>query len=162
MQNVITIGLRLVPSEQIAFVEPFDPASNPNFKPEKTYNARVVMLNRDVVLTESTPQEFAEAHGFRMLADDNSAANGRIAFSVESFSPTDNFKPTKSYLTRLKWRDLDGNEQSKLLLTKPETVVAVLLRGAEPAVDRKEPVSPAPSRGHKRRRSYSKLDATRT
>jgi hypothetical protein len=32
----------------------------------------------------------------------------------------------------LKWRDLDGNEQSKLLLTKPETVIAVLLRGIEP------------------------------
>ena len=30
--NVITIGERLVPAEQIAFAEPFDPAANPEFK----------------------------------------------------------------------------------------------------------------------------------
>jgi hypothetical protein len=35
--QIITIGKRLVPAEQIALVEPFDPASNPEFKPEKTY-----------------------------------------------------------------------------------------------------------------------------
>jgi hypothetical protein len=34
MQDVITIGKRLVSLEQIAFVEPFDPANNPEFKPE--------------------------------------------------------------------------------------------------------------------------------
>ena len=52
MQDVITIGKRLVPVEQIAFVEPFDPTSNPEFKPEKVFKARIVLLNRDIVLTE--------------------------------------------------------------------------------------------------------------
>jgi hypothetical protein len=33
--KVITIGKRLVPTEQLAFVEPFDPSGNPEFKPEK-------------------------------------------------------------------------------------------------------------------------------
>ncbi|GLR90895.1 hypothetical protein [Bradyrhizobium iriomotense] len=35
--KVITIGKKLVPVEQVAFVEPFDPAANPEFKPEKDY-----------------------------------------------------------------------------------------------------------------------------
>ena len=35
--KVVTIGKRLVSLEHVAFVEPFDPASNPEFKPEKDY-----------------------------------------------------------------------------------------------------------------------------
>jgi hypothetical protein len=35
MENVITLGKRLLPIEQIAVIEPFDPSSNPDFKPEK-------------------------------------------------------------------------------------------------------------------------------
>src|ERR1700685_2766319 len=109
MENVITLGKRLLPIEQIALVEPFDPASNPDFKPEKEFKGRVVLRNRDTVLTEVTPQEFAAAQGFRLLTEDNVAANPVIAFSVESFEPTETFKPTKPYLTRLKWRDQEGN-----------------------------------------------------
>jgi hypothetical protein len=59
MEDVITVGKRLLPVEQIALVEPFDPTSNPEFKPEKNFKARVVLLNRDTVLTEVSPQEFA-------------------------------------------------------------------------------------------------------
>ena len=147
MQNVITIGRRHVPIEQIAYVEPFDPATNPEFKPEKPFKARVVLLNRDIVLTESLPQEFAEAHGFRLLAEDNVATNPAVAFRVESFEPTNDFNPTKPYLTRLKWRDQDGNEKSRLLLTKPETVIAVALRGdSEPGTARKSPRRTSPRR----------------
>jgi hypothetical protein len=139
MQDVITIGRRLVPVEQIALVEPFDPASNPDFKPDKPFKTRVVLLNRDTVLAETAPQELAEAHGFRMLAEDSIAVNPAIAFRVESFEPTEQFNPTKDYATRLKWRDRDDNEHSKLLLTKPETVIAVVLRG--------ETVSPTTAKG---------------
>jgi hypothetical protein len=131
MENVITLGKRLLPIEQIALIEPFDPSNNPDFKPAKEFKARVVLLNRDTVLTETTPQEFASARGFRLLTEDNVAANPAIAFKVESFEPTETFKPTKPYLTRLKWRDQEGNEQSKLLLTKPDTVLALVLRRAE-------------------------------
>jgi hypothetical protein len=159
MQDVITIGKRLVPIEQVAFVEPFDPASNPDFKPEKDFKARVVLLNRDTVLAEITPQEFADAQGFRVLAEDSIAANPAIAFRVESFEPTESFRPAKPYQTRLKWRDQDGNEQSKLLLTKPETVIAVVLRGtAEAASDRSEPTR-RPSRARTPRRSSRKEQA---
>jgi hypothetical protein len=128
MTDVITIGKRLIPIEQIAFVEPFDPASNPNLKTDKAFKARVVLLNRDMVLAEFSPPEFAEAHGFRMLADDDTAINPRIAFQVERYSPSDNFPTTKPYETRVKWSDVEHNPQSKLLLTKPETIIALVLR----------------------------------
>jgi hypothetical protein len=48
-------------------------------------------------------------------------------FKVETFESTENFKPAKPYLTRLKWRDLAGEEESKLLVTQPETVIAEIL-----------------------------------
>ena len=42
-----------------------------------------------------------------------------------------------AYATRLKWRDLD-DDHSELLLTKPERVIAVVLRGnAESGLSRK-------------------------
>jgi hypothetical protein len=58
MENVIALGKRLLRVEQIALVELFDPSSNSDFKPEKEFKARVVLLNRDTVLTETSPQEF--------------------------------------------------------------------------------------------------------
>jgi hypothetical protein len=140
MNAVITLGRKLVPVEQIALVEPFDPAANPQFRPERPFKARAVLLNRETVLTESTPQEFAEANGFRMLADDKVATNPAVTFRVETFAATEGFKPAKPYRTRLRWRDPDGNDQSKLLVTKPETVIAVALRGApETGSDQKAP-----------------------
>lgn len=161
MQNVVTIGKRLIPLEQIAFVEPFDPASNPDFKSDKPFKARVVMLNRDTVLTESAPAEFAELHGLRMLSEESVAVNPNIAFRVETFTPTESFKPDKPYETRLKWRDLEGNEHSKLLLTKPETIIAVVVRReAEPSPTAKKP--PWPVRASPLRRGTRKLQAARS
>src|SRR5579863_1918589 len=45
MQNIVTLGRRLIPIEHIAFVEPFDPAANSQFKTDKAYKARVVLIN---------------------------------------------------------------------------------------------------------------------
>ena len=158
MQDVITIGKRLIPVEQIALVEPFDPESNPESKPEKPFKSRVVLINRDTVLAEAEPKEIAETHGFRMLAGDNMAVNPAIAFRVESFEPTEQFKPAKPYATRLKWRDRDGNEQSKLLLSTPETVLTLVLRG-EPAPDAGSNGSPRrPQRSRATRRRSRKLE----
>jgi hypothetical protein len=152
MQNVLTFGRKLVPIEQIALVETYDPASNPEFKTEKDYKSRVVLLNRDTVLAEATPQAFAEANGFRMLGDDNVAVNPGVSFRVETFAATESFKPDKPFVTRLRWRDGDGNDQSKLLLTKPETVIAIALRGDTSAgADRKDsPRRPARARPTRR------------
>ena len=113
----------MVPVEQIAYVEPFEPPANGQFIPDKPY------FNRETVLTETAPQEFAEAHGFRLLPEDNVATNPLITFRVASFVPTQDFNPAKPYQTKLTWRAPDGNSHSKLLLTKPETVIAIALRG---------------------------------
>jgi hypothetical protein len=147
--TILTIGKRLISLDQIAYVEPFDPAANPEFKPEKDFKARLVLLNRDVVLTENTPKEFAEANGFHLLAEDNVAVNPSLASRVETFAPTESFKPGKPYRTRIKWRDGNGNEQSKLLVTEPEAVVAELSQhGASRAAGTKR----SPRRpGHPRR-----------
>src|SRR4051812_35241971 len=125
--NIVTVGKRLVPVDQIAFVEPFDPSSNPEFKPEKEYKGRIVLLNRDAVLTEQTVDEFATEHGLHLFAEDGVAVNRAIVFTIETFEPTESFKPAKPYQTRLKWRDLAGEEQSKFLVTTPETVIAEIL-----------------------------------
>jgi hypothetical protein len=75
-----------------------------------------------------------------MLQMDRVATNPAIHFRVETFVPADGFAPAKAFATRLLWRDLDGNDQSKLLLSEPETVLAVAVRGdadphAAPAQD---------------------------
>ena len=109
--KVIAIGKRLVSAEQIAFVEPFARSANPEFKPEKEYKGRVVLLTREIVLTEQTPQEFAAAHELHYFVGDGVAVNRAIRFRIETFEPTEDFKPAKPYQTRLKWNDLAGAVQ---------------------------------------------------
>lgn len=86
-----------------------------------------MLLNRDAVLTEQTPDAFATEHELHLFAEDGVAVNRAIVFKIETFEPTESFKPAKPYQTRLKWRDLAGEEQSKLLITPPETVIAEIL-----------------------------------
>ncbi|MCK1481543.1 hypothetical protein IVB25_01985 [Bradyrhizobium sp. 193] len=136
-----------MPLEQVACVEPFDPAANPEFKPEKDFKSRLIMLNRDIVLTEQPPQEFATEHGLHLFTEDTVAVNQAIVFRVEMFEPTEGFNPGKSYKTRLKWRDLAGNEQSKLLLTEPETVIAELLKSKVETAPAAKRAAKWPARG---------------
>jgi hypothetical protein len=86
MQNVITIGRDLIPVEQIAYVEPFEPPANGQFRPDQPYKGRVVLLNRETVLTEIPPPDFAEAHGFRLLREDNVAPIPWSSFGSEALS----------------------------------------------------------------------------
>jgi hypothetical protein len=129
MANFVTVGRRLIPREHIAFVEPFDPNANPKFQTSRDFKGRVVMVNRDSVLIEELPQMFADANGFRLLQMDRVATNPAVHFRVETFVPADGFAPSKAYASRLLWTDLDGQEQSKLLLSEPETVLAVAVKG---------------------------------
>ena len=117
---------------------------------------RVVLLNRDSILSEEAPEAFAQAHGFRLLAEDGVFTNPNVRFGVEVFEPAGDFQPTKPYQTRLGWRDLDGNTHSKLLLTKPDDALAIVVRGdtgaaAEPGAG--EGASPLPKARSARRRS---------
>ena len=126
MPDVVTVGKRLIALDQIALVERFDPAKNPNFKPSKEFKARLVLLNREIVLTEEEPRAFAEARGMRFLEEDQVGINPRISFRIETFEPTEDFKPEKPFQSRLKWRDVAGKEQSKLLLAEPESLIEII------------------------------------
>ena len=132
MTHTITIGRRLVPLEQIALIEPFEPSAQNPLKTSRDFKSRIVLLNRDSILAEFEPFEFAERHAFRMLLEDNVATNPALHFSVETFQPTEDFQPSRPFRSRIIWRDLDGNTQSKLLLTQADDVLALAVRG-EPA-----------------------------
>jgi hypothetical protein len=150
MSTFVTVGKRLIPREHIAFVEPYDPAANPRIQTSRDFLARVMLINRDSILIEESPEAFAKANEFRMLADDNVATNPAVHFQVETFEPSEGFNPSKPYATRLRWRDLDGNDQSKLLLTKAETVLAVAVKGEGNA---QNGIEKAPRRANRRRRA---------
>jgi len=153
MQNILTIGQEYVPVEQIAYIEPFEPPANGQFKSDKPYKGRVVLLNRESILTEDTPQDFAQANGFRLIPEDNVATNPAISFRVRGFKPTENFKPRKEFQTQLVWRDPDGDNRNKLLVTNPETVIAIVIRGeTEPGAEHKaRPRRPAQARASRKR-----------
>jgi hypothetical protein len=129
MTTTVTVGKRLIPLEQIALVERFDPIEHPRIQTYRPFKARVVLIDRESVLTEDTVVAFAEAHGFRRIADEEVASNPAIHFGVETFEPAAGFNPTKPYRSRLLWRDFDGNTQSKLMLSAPEVVLAIAVKG---------------------------------
>jgi hypothetical protein len=132
MSAIISVGRQFIPVENVTLVEPFDPAANPEFKTSREFKSRIVLRSRVSLLTEDAPQAFVETHGFRWLDEDKVATNPRIPFRVETFASTERFAPAKPYQTRLTWQDETGSDQSKLLVTKPETVIAIAVRG-EPA-----------------------------
>lgn len=148
MPNFITIGRRLVQPEHIAFVERYDASANPNFQTSRTFLSRVVLVSRDEsVLVEETAEAFAQARGFRMLPHDKVAINPLVRFQVEQFVPKEGYAPAKAYMSRLLWRDLDGDQQSKLLLSLPEEVFAIVSGETEAA----EAPEPPPAKSQRRR-----------
>ena len=50
MTHTITIGSRLVPLEQIALVEPFEPSTQNPLRTDRAFKSRIVLLNRDSIL----------------------------------------------------------------------------------------------------------------
>jgi hypothetical protein len=52
--NIEVIGRRLIQSNTLPGETVRSPAVNPQFKAEKTFKARVVLMNRESVLTEDT------------------------------------------------------------------------------------------------------------
>ena len=133
MTDVVQVAKRLIPVEQIVLVEAFVPPTEPTLRSTREFKSRIVQLDRSSILSELPPEHFAEQNGFRTLALDRVATNPAIAFRVEAFAPTEHFQPSKPYLTRLVWLD-EGHAHSKLLLTPPEEVLAIVLRGEEAAV----------------------------
>lgn len=154
MSKNIQIGKRIVPVEQIALVEPFDPETQKNMRSHRPFKSRIVLLNRDSILSETDPLAFAEEHGFRVLTKDGAATNPEVPFSVERFEATADFQPSKPFVSRLMWKDGDGNTQSKLMLSEPEDLIAISVRGEVPQVEGPEkPATSRPPRSRRRRAS---------
>jgi hypothetical protein len=155
MTTVVHASKHLIPVERIALFEPFVMPAEPPFLSSKDFKGRVLLLDKMSVLTEETPEELAEANGFRFLSLDRVATNPAVPFSVETFTPAENFQPSKPYLSRLTWRDGDGNSQSKLLLASPEVVLAVAIRGeiemANASPEQPSAISAAGKRAGRRR-----------
>jgi hypothetical protein len=152
--TTLTIGKRLLPLEHIALFEPYAPAEHSRMQSERPFKTRIVLIDRDSVLSEEPLGILAERHAFRVLTGDDVATNPAIHFKVEAFEPREGFTPRKSYRSRLLWRDHDGEPQSKLLVTEPEKVLAVAVRGEPPGpVAETDP----PPRTRRRRRSASTL-----
>jgi hypothetical protein len=124
--SVIRAGKRLLPVDQIALIEPFTPSPTAPVVSEKEFHGRVLMTNRDIVLTEQSPSIFAEEHAFSLIADDNIAINPAIAHRVQWFGTSDDFNPTWPYQMRLRWRDPARVSRSKLLVTHPDTVLEII------------------------------------
>lgn len=155
MENVIRIAKHLIPIEQIALVEPFIAPTDPPLRTEKEFKARIVRIDRISVLSEQTPEEFAKENGFRLIVAERVATNPALAFRVERFEPTEDFQPARPFQSRLLWNSADGSTNSKLLLSSPEKVLAIAVRG-EPDPDfdavSEDHVSERPPRGRSRRR----------
>ena len=155
--TTVIIGKRLISLDHVALVEPFDPSAHPGMKTDKTFKARLVLIDRQSVLTEDLPDAFAAAHGFRKLGREGIGINPGVRFAVESFVPTPGFEPTKPFRSRLQWRDGDGNTQSKLLLSEPEVVLAVTMgeeatAGGKPETKRKRSQRPTASSDRRKAR----------
>jgi hypothetical protein len=131
MEQTVIVGKRHVPVEQIALIEPFNPETQLPLPTERTFHARIVFVDRDSVLTEEPLAQFVEKYGFRLIEGDGIATNPGVHFSVESFVPAKGFTPTRDYRSRLLWRDLNGERQSRLLLSEPEKLLSVAVRGGK-------------------------------
>lgn len=154
MSKTIEIGKRVVPMEQIALVEPFDPETQKSLRSTRPFKSRIVLLNRDSILSETDPLAFAEEHGFRVLRNETVGTNPLVHFKVERFEPSADFQPSKPFVSRLLWRDLDGNSQSKLMLSEVEDLIAIAVRGEQATIEGPEqPSSSEAPRRSRRRRS---------
>ncbi|MEA2879473.1 MAG: hypothetical protein QOF14_4669 [Hyphomicrobiales bacterium] len=98
----VTIGKRIVPVEHIALIEPFDPSTQTRMQSERPFQTRIVMIDRDSILTKEALATFAERYSFRMLNEDDIATNPAVHFSVEAFEASEGFTPTKPYRARLR------------------------------------------------------------
>ncbi|MCC8978878.1 hypothetical protein [Bradyrhizobium acaciae] len=135
MSKTVEIGRRVVPVEQIALIEMFDPEAQKNMQSTRPFKTRIVMVGRDSILSERDVPSLSDELGFRHLPNDGVATNPTIRFTVERFEPSADFQPAKPFVSRLMWKDGDGNTQSKLMLSEVEDLVATTVRGEVPSVD---------------------------
>jgi hypothetical protein len=80
MTNVIQVSRRIIPVEHVALVEPFVSDANAPLRSAREFKSRIVLLDKDSVLSEDTPAQLAKAHAFRMIAADQVATNPVVAY----------------------------------------------------------------------------------
>ena len=126
MANFLIVGRRQIPSGNVALVEPYMHPDHSIVRPMVRVCGRVILINRDSIVVGEHPISFSREHGFCWLQIDRVGLNPVVTFRVEDFLPQDGFVPSRAFASRIVWRDRDGNEQSKLLLSEPDTVLEVL------------------------------------
>lgn len=146
MDNLIRINKRLIPLEHVALVEPYVADPNSPLRTSKDFKSRIVLLDKDSVLSEDSTEEFAARHAFRMIAPDGIATNPEVAYWVETFAPDDSFRPEKPFATRILWRAVTGFAHSRLLLAPPEAVLAIAVRGLREPPNTEGDAEPQPAR----------------
>jgi hypothetical protein len=156
MNDLVQIGKRLVPLEEIALIENYTPDASKPLRTEKAFRSRVTMLDKTSVLSEDGIAAFIDTHGFRMITPDSLATNPHTTYWVEKFEPSEAFQPEKPFLTRLLWRGQNGMAHSKLMLAPPEAVLAIAVRGqqdAESSTQAEMPLKPKGRRTPARRKT---------
>ena len=126
MANFLIVGRRHIPSGSVALIEPYVHPDHSIVRPMVRVYGRVILINRDSIVVGEHPISFSREHGFCWLSIDRVGLNPDIHFRVEDFLPQDGFVPSRAFASRLIWRDQDGNEQSKLLLSEPKTALGAL------------------------------------
>jgi hypothetical protein len=93
-QNIIAIGRKRFPIEEIALVEPFEPPAEqpPRFTSDKNFKARVVLIDRYNVLTEDTV-EFPRPTSFAGCRTTMSRPTRRCGFGSRPSSRRRVFSP---------------------------------------------------------------------
>jgi hypothetical protein len=129
MTDTIQVAKRILPVEQIALIEPFVRVEGAELRSTKEFKARIILLNKDSILSLDTPEQLAKAHAFRIIIADRVATNPAVGYWVEIFEPVESFQSARPFRTRLLWRGPDRMAHSKLLVASPETVLAVAVRG---------------------------------
>lgn len=157
--KIFTIGKRSVPLAQFAYVEPADLGSNTKVKSDKEVKSRAVLTNRDTVLTEMSPLQFAEDHGMKILTEDQLALNSdHVVFRVETFEPTEKFQAgTVSVASEL--ASPGGAEHSRLLLMEPAVLATM---AANQSADYELSSNRLPQRPARGRRMVKEPGAART
>jgi hypothetical protein len=103
MQKIVTIGRRLVPLDHIA-VEPFVRDETSDFKPEKAFQARIVVLDRDSGVSSSGRPQRAARRGISFIIRPSRRSGSISSFCLSqasstgssSESPSSSIAPSKS------------------------------------------------------------------
>lgn len=80
-------------------------------------------------MSEEAPEQLPKAHCFLWIEADKVVTKPNIILRRRDVHRTESFDPSKPFPSRLAWNDEEGNMQSKLMVTDPEALLAIVVRG---------------------------------